>query len=1663
MWDHLSSPGSTPSNRPQTYLLPSTPAAPSLVQSSQSHARPSSSVDPSTPKTHLPALTLSGTQPQHKQQPLLKVRAASEMTFDTIDSISEVGSRVDTRMGAVRTTLRSPFRLNAQQQYSQLLDAGHRVGQWRESEYFNLPSSPLASSSREGSTDGESEDQNNPHMNPSCRSELKSLSQLDDGQESVLIDESNEYVDVVGLDDVEFNAQIFVPDNVAVEYEGLKVEDQDEKLPALQPSREVQLMANCRHERSPQRTPCTSLEHRKLHMKRLRDSNCSTPRGSSSKPRKKRMIVSVEIPVSKAPMAKVIPVPSPNSRPEHIFQCHPPDELRENNHALVDDCSVGHVFGPGAVGGEDHLDFDTASLDSFNNIDTVGQEMHDTTIATPLRLEFTQPSYAPAEPLVNKGNVTRSNALHPTVSTQDDDVIFIQSDSESDSGRGDRPVDVIDISDDSDDPYETGQPNPMVEPKEPNLMPQEHDVALEELKEWQQDEDDDDNWVMSTFNPNQELLQPLSNRIMCWVAGYDWEAEGVSNPIWELTNQPLMTEQVMDHTVTYLAYQALLTTPSSRSLCVIPPTIFNWPKQMGASQGLSAWLAKEGPDGPRTLQNLRDQVWIGPEPPARVILPVIDHPQMHCYLWYGNIERRRDRSNYHCRLFYLDSLSQPAGTTIDKRLAEAKLVLQFMLPQINGEVTGSYQRIPGYRQSPGSLDCGFFVCQAVSALAFGHDHALQRLRPVALVRSDIKVILDECADKALLKLSRGLAHAHPILLHRNDRAATPPWRRSSPPPDTQVERKPRLRWTTPDCPRSLSEPAADVLASDVHAYGWEAIFGPSIAAKFHAISPESAKNYLDGVRTDGFSMPPGLLAGTKARLPGRVVEATLLTRSTKAPVNFLPGITIVGGEDEEGLECPDDGMSTRLMCHALSHLKNGRERSLAVLTGTHNGQTLHLNWAKDTVDLEEEYLTANLDIDSLSLTTTDPQFTMPATLHAYPPRASTLTTDNGLSIMWEGEKRPLSHFPNFTLLNMGLNNQFRVNILFPSYYKGQKGGRYITIMSDEDYTEWWESVMLRSLFTATKATEGSIQESCRRLWVEIPKTYSSAKARCSGGDGTRTFTGFKAIPEVLNLALGFARRIVDQEPRLAKYRNFFYHIWGINLKAVAEAIPERSGGDAVLHVLQLFPIVDWSMQNPLDIVLDVGLEIGVRSESLPLDVKDMTLLWKLDELKGLVASSWRKPRVDAYMHSHVVGGIAAKPRAHVAPTFYKLQAYMKEKVLTYIHRDNSIGAGFSPQDGLLGSRAYCTQTNRLLKAWKDGEGSYGVRMEWRVGLSAAMEILDFDPQLFKRRFLAAGVLVSVIFAASLHCRVTLKAIQVGLPTSTIMRFKAIVLDCYDWFFQNMQRLPQQERESEPVALLASVLAYLMHGLVQRPDDMSSSRDMAKRLQLVSRAIRYGMASVPPDQLGQDFLRIRGVIAVEQYPILQYIARKNPAGARIKASVLHQRSAEEHSGSENELGWNQGDQEWAERLVNITLAGWLWARMPVQDLVTGVRANVHHGPLLLQGWQRAVDKGVDYGVRPSQDGFNKVLDKIFPPNWVSKGPGRHWESLHIVVLQPIQERLEDVAPDLRAAYSSRLRRSIVQVMKSWQFLPCIQNRVVWSQEGSGKTKKYMLYRNPNWRA
>lgn len=72
----------------------------------------------------------------------------------------------------------------------------------------------------------------------------------------------------------------------------------------------------------------------------------------------------------------------------------------------------------------------------------------------------------------------------------------------------------------------------------------------------------------------------------------------------------------------------------------------------------------------------------------------------------------------------------------------------------------------------------------------------------------------------------------------------------------------------------------------------------------------------------------------------------------------------------------------------------------------------------------------------------------------------------------------------------------------------------------------------------------------------------------------------------------------------------------------------------------------------------------------------------------------------------------------------------------------------------------------------------------------------------------------------------------------------------------------------------------------------------------------------------------------------------------------------------------------------------------------------------------------------------------------------WQTLDVAVLEPIREKIDEVEVGQRTAYSARIRAAIDTVMQGWEYLPCARKRTVWSYEGTGRTRVYMLYRNPH---
>ncbi|KAG8737094.1 hypothetical protein FRC10_008586 [Ceratobasidium sp. 414] len=1130
---------------------------------------------------------------------------------------------------------------------------------------------------------------------------------------------------------------------------------------------------------------------------------------------------------------------------------------------------------------------------------------------------------------------------------------------------------------------------------------------------------------------------------MAWDCTCDWDEDSEVNPIWDLLNMPLMGEHVMDQVCAYLVHSSTQAcSRSQRRLCLVPASLSGAVMQIeGAGHGVEAWIQKTGPGAMSQLVTQRSMVWTASQEPTFVLIPVINHLQVHCYLWFGSVKQRPGAPIYDLELFLLDSLPRVTNRELQSRLAFCRSVLGFLLPQINGDITGSHLEVPGYRQAPGTTDCGYFVCQAISALAHDRRPALYTLTPVEQVKKNVLHILEECRSGALHMLAAGSVIDHPIMLHPLPYAPPPWW-----PKTKEAAPAPTIpnfkQWVPPKMERSLSEPRCQLGLGS-----WEEVLGPRADVLFEEVSGEAFQGYLAAITCGKYDAPTGLLSGVGGGLPEGLMGALLL-EGHSASLDWAPEAESSSGSDEEGLGNPSGGVGVRRFLQGISSLPAGHIRSKAVFTGEHLNHPLHLNWVKETVDLDQDWLTAGLDIDSLSLTASDPKFTSTITMHPYPPQSSTLTTHNGLSVDINGCAKKLSHIPNLTFAHVGSHNQFRINVFFPHYEKGQNNARqYITMMNDEDFTLWYNEVVWQAICRVELLCPPEYRHAATCLRQSLPTTYKNAKVHARGGQESK---GHKILPELFSLVLHYARLIVERSPRLQKLRGFFLHIWGTNLKAVGHEI-HRQAGNALLHIFKSFPIVDWSLQNPRDIAVDVGLELNIRQEMLPDDIDGLTLLWKLSPLKQLAKHGWRKAHIDAYTHSHVVGGISAAPRASIRSSFYYIHAYMKDKVLTYRHRDSSIGTGYSPQDGLQNSQRYTQDISRLRETLLTSPGSFGVRIEWRCGVQAANQILSLNPAVWVERFMHSNTLVA-------------------LRTSDIVKLKLVFMDSYEWLFSRLQQLRPSKRTSEAVLLMAVVLTYLGHGLVQRPDEMSSSRFMAKSLDIMSRVRRFGFASVPMERLSEDLLGMHGSLSLEDYKVLQYTARKNPAGARIKTSRLPVTKGPEidHSHTHNHTQATLSnatvftvtdDLTWVPKLVNQTLAPWIWGQINEGDKRAGLGPSAFHGPLLLSRWKNCADVGVRSLVRPSANGFHKVQANFIPNNWVLLGRGKIWQTLDELFFDQIRERISVVDSRNQLVYSKRIHAAIADVLRTWEYLPCAQKDRIWSYTGSGRTKSYMLYHNP----
>lgn len=233
--------------------------------------------------------------------------------------------------------------------------------------------------------------------------------------------------------------------------------------------------------------------------------------------------------------------------------------------------------------------------------------------------------------------------------------------------------------------------------------------------------------------------------------------------------------------------------------------------------------------------------------------------------------------------------------------------------------------------------------------------------------------------------------------------------------------------------------------------------------------------------------------------------------------------------------------------------------------------------------------------------------------------------------------------------------------------------------------------------------------------------------------------------------------------------------------------------------------------------------------------------------------------------------------------------------------------------------------------------------------------------------------------------------QLAYPTTDIQMLKLTFLRTYRRAHFRQSMINRGLKDRAEVKLLTALLCYLIKGLVQRPDDMSSSREMVKRLQVIVRAEIHGFPSIQPALLSNCLTRIDGEPDADEYRILRYSKRFKPSGARLKSTRAEgaQKSNDLDPEDESDAtavashdtapspvsraslagpGFTVEDEEWVRVLVDSTLARWLWFMFPDKDKKHPLPVRLLEGPFRFRTWGMVVRDGVKHKANTKTGAF-----------------------------------------------------------------------------------------------
>ncbi|EUC61789.1 hypothetical protein RSOL_406770, partial [Rhizoctonia solani AG-3 Rhs1AP] len=783
------------------------------------------------------------------------------------------------------------------------------------------------------------------------------------------------------------------------------------------------------------------------------------------------------------------------------------------------------------------------------------------------------------------------------------------------------------------------------------------------------------------------------------------------------------------------------------------------------------------------------------------------------------------------------------------------------------------------------------------------------------------------------------------------------------------------------------------------------------------VTPGPSEPFFQELAQSNSSHPEGILVGTTGRSLPDLEKAVFLGRYSSFKKKFPDSL----------LQVPE-ALSLEQYVQLVQEL-GGPESEAArelLLLGKHNGQRITVDWLKDAIYPKPEQMFASYDLDSVSRSSHEaPKLLKAGTYYPRPDRRFGLTTGNELYINLEGKKIGMHTCPNFCIMSLGDNNQFRLLVFLPGCRN--RVDRLWRNMARESEMQDWYHTFLTALRILSTQVPLSWQHAVEKTIEALPTTYRMASEQQNKGGGLYSSTGYRVEPFILNSVFRIMRTIIDTTPQLAKYRGYFFHLVGMNLKLATMNIHGQMDDNPLQHALSPFDFTDWFAGNPHDLVADIGWTANIDRNAMPVDLQTTTMLFRTDPFAELAAAAYKKGQIDHYCSSHVVGGWRSTPLAS----------------------GQSIGWNWTVKQALrIGNKdKFTNQMSGFLNVVKDAD-SYGVRFEVRVPAWGANQVMKMNARDILDRLTAAETIVCY-------------------PTATISAFKSTLCRGWSSIINKQSQLAPATRKSPEVVLLTSVLAYWLKSLIKRPDNLSASTQMATGLRLIETTQSYGIPSLRSASLGEDGLRMSYVVEAERFNILALSGLTVQAGPDTQDNNTFRAvplpdplqsppPSPPRPLTANQL-WPQSSEDFLQALINTHLPRALWGQFP-RDRLSGTNEalRLRKQPLQRKHWSKIVEP---LNTTMHLNGkFLDSVDRLFPLNWTATQTTGDMAAYDRDFLERIRDHVKTKPAKAQADYSSELRRRIRNtLMEKWDYLPNVQNHRMWTYNYNGGQTEKRIFR------